>query len=170
MTEIISIGPSDPQKMPSFKSIEGFIAEMASLREDLATSMEPSSALLERIAQAIEKSAAQKALVDAAARPGGIVDVGSYLAYLLAAYPNAGAQDATIFGQLLVDDVMELAPPIAAVEIACRHWRQGSKFPPAISELLEAVKSVKTQVQNTTEFISSLPTRRDRLRRDLGEN
>jgi hypothetical protein len=122
--EIVKTTTKSPKKMPSYFWLESVLAEMAALREEVVVVREPSFELLGRIDAALSADISHQAAIVEAMRPGGIVDVGSYLAFLLAAYPNAGPHDATIFGQLLVDDVMELAPPLAAVEIACRHWRQ----------------------------------------------
>jgi hypothetical protein len=157
MTGIVKRAGSNVEKMPSFAGIEKFMTIMATVREEAAVAREPSRELLGRLDHAIALAKDQAQSFAAAAQLGGIVSV-------------AGQQDATIFGQLLIDDVMDLEPPIAAVEIACRHWRQRSKFLPAISEMLAEVKAAKDQVENTVEFVSRLPALRERMARDLPES
>lgn len=167
MTAIVKTG-GHPPDMPNYRAIEPMMEDLARLREEVAVATEPSKELLERLDTGIARTAASEAAIRRAAEPGGKIAVASYLAMLLSAYPNAGTQDAKHFGGFLHDDVMELAPPIAAVEIACRRWRQKSRFMPAISELLEDVKDYKSRVENMVEFIGRMPALRDRMRQQLG--
>ena len=169
MAGIVKVG-SGPPEMPRYAAIEPLMAELAGLREAVAIATEPSAELLTRIDTAIETMNAEGPLLAAASEPGGSIAVGTYLAMLQMAYPNAGQQDATGYGGFLYDDVMELAPPIAAVEMACRHWRQKSKFLPAIAELLVEVRAAKSQIENAVEFVARLPAVRERLARELGQS
>jgi hypothetical protein len=172
MGEIVSWsgagGP--PAQAPSFEGFEKLATALAKVREAAALAREPSKELIDRLDQAIGAAAAQRAMVQEAATVAARGIVGAYLALLMKAYTNSGLQDAKIFGRLMLEDVMSMEPPIAAVEIACRTWRRNSKFLPAISELLAEVKGAKDQVENTVEFISRLPALRERMARDHGES
>src|SRR4051812_38316373 len=97
MSGIVRAG-GEPQKMASFLAIEPFMAALAALREDVATAREPSADLLQRIDRAIEDVKLHEPGLRAAAAPGRKVDVGTYLAMLLKAYPNSGQQDARFYG------------------------------------------------------------------------
>lgn len=168
MSGVVRAG-GEPHKIATFSAIEPFMAALATLREDVATARETTPDLLQKVERAMEEARIYEPELRAAAAPGGKVDVGTYLAMLLKAYPNSGQQDARFYGGFLHDDVMDQAPPIAAVEIACRHWRQKSKFLPAIAELLVEVRAAKNQVENAVEFAGRLPALRERMARELGE-
>jgi hypothetical protein len=168
MNSVVKAG-AEPKRLPTFQQAELLIGDLAALREDVAIAREPSRELLAKMDAVIAAGEASRAVVEAAAAPGKPVNVGSYLVMLLDAYPNSGSQNAKTFGGLLFDDVIELKPPAAAVEIACRRWRQRSKFPPAISELLEEVRAAKAQIENALDFMSRLPALRARAAKELGE-
>lgn len=168
MTSMVKVCGKQITKPQVFQETERFVDVLAAVREAAATEREATSDLLAKIDGAMALVAADGAKFKKAAEPGKIVSVGTYLALLLDAYPNSGSQNAETFGGFLVDDVMELEPPIAAVEIACRRWRQRSKFPPAISEFLVEVKAAKARIVNAQEFITRLPEIRGRIARDIG--
>lgn len=167
MGELVETGGNKPE-LPSFTTFEQVWSVLKDVREAVAVAREPSQDLLERMDAAIALAARSSRDIAAAAEPSTKGVLTMYLGLLMKAYANAGLQDAKVFGRLLRDDVLSLDPPIAAVEIACRRWRQKSKFLPAISELLEEVKAAKDQVENTVVFIGRLPALRDRMARDLG--
>jgi hypothetical protein len=159
-----------PVPTPSFEDFEKVAAALAETREAAAIAREASKELIDRLDVAIDLAAQQRGQIQAASFQAARGSVGGYLALLMKAYTNSGMQDSKVFGRLMLEDVMSMEPPIAAVEIACRQWRRNSKFLPAISELLAEVKAAKDRVENTVEFISRLPALRERMARDLGES
>jgi hypothetical protein len=168
MTDVVHVAGQVISKPTSFQEAEKLAGILAKAREAAAVARESTPELLALLDAAIAAATGDEAKFKRAAAPGKIVGVGTYLALLLDAYPNSGSQNAANFGGFLVDDVMELAPPIAAVEIACRRWRQKSKFPPAISELLEEVRAAKAEIENALDFMAKLPAIRARTARELG--
>lgn len=84
-------------------------------------------------------------------------EIGAYLALLLKAYPNMGKEDASAFGRLLLEDVIDLKPSIGAMEAGCRTVRQTCKFLPAISEVLEAVRKTDMSLRGSIEKLRLLP-------------
>lgn len=169
MGELVETGGGPPE-LPSFASVERIWSVLNDLREASAMAREASQDLVDRMDAAIALAAGAQRDIAAAAEPASKGVLTMYLGLLMKAYANAGLQDAKVFGRLLRDDVLSLDPPTAAVEIACRRWRQKSKFLPAISELLAEVKAAKDQVESTVEFIGRLPALRDRMVRELGES
>lgn len=169
MTAVVKGGAGGSlSKLPSFQAAEKFMDTLAAVREAAVTARETTPDLLTQLDAAIAAVSAEEANFKKAAAPGKIVNVASYLALLLDVYANSGSRNAETFGGFLIDDVMELEPPVAAVEIACRRWRQQNDFAPKISEFLREVKAAKTRILNTQEFIARLPEIRTRVARDLG--
>ncbi len=168
MTGLVRSGGGGTPRPPSFQRIERFMDDLASVREAVTVAREPSAELLARLDAAIAMVEVQEPEFRRALVPGKIAAVGVYLAMLIDVYANSGQQNGESFGGCLVDDVMDLEPPLAAVEIACRRWRQRSKFRPAISEMLDEVRAAKARIANAQDFIAKLPAQRDRMARDLG--
>lgn len=170
MRDVVSGGGGRPPvEPPSFESIENLAAKLQQVREAAATAREPTAALLLDIDGAIQLARDQRHDIEAAATPAIKVEALVYLANLLKAFPNSGVQDAHVFGRLMLDDVLSLAPPIAAVEIGCRRWRRKSKFLPAIAELMVEVKAAKGEIESAVEFIARLPALRARVSTELGK-
>lgn len=161
-------GNAAPPSLPTFSEADSLVGKLEHARDAYAIAREPSHELLALLDVAIADAAAGAVHLARLAKPGKKLNIGSYLGLLLDAYPSSGSQNAESFGGLLLDDVMELAPPTAAVEIACRRWRQKSKFPPAISELLAEVTRLKDRIDTVIEFVPRLPAIRARMARDLG--
>jgi hypothetical protein len=167
MTAVVKVDGRETAKPPSFQGIERLMDALDAARYASSMAREASPELISQLDAAIVAAAANQEVLKKAAAPGKIVSVGTYLALLLDAYPNSGQNNSENFGGFLVDDVMELAPPIAAVEIACRRWRQRSKFRPAISELLDEVKQAKGRIESAQAFVAQLPSLRARAVKDL---
>src|SRR6266851_3245419 len=67
------------------------------------------------------------------------IEIANHLALLLKSFPNAGKDDATVFGRMLCEDVAAQQPTIGGLEAACRHLRRTNRFIPVIAEVLEAL-------------------------------
>lgn len=163
MGDLIKREASNLPKLPSFVDLEKIAGEMAKVRLAAAEDTLPSKILLERVEELISRIAPTSAQLAAQASPAPIGLVATYLGLLLKAYPNAGDKDARIFGRLLRDDVHSLDAPEAAIEIACRRWRQKSKYLPSISELMAEVRIAKVEMDGAREFAARLPALRQSL-------
>lgn len=161
MGDLIERQPTLPE-LPSFGWLEKLAAELAEARVAAAEEVLSAQALLARVDDLIAKTFPLGSL-DTQAVPAGRGIIATYLGLLLKAYPNSGGQDATIFGRLMRDDVHSLEASEAAIEIACRRWRQKSKFLPAISELMAEVRAAKSEIDGAREFAENLPALRARL-------
>ncbi len=172
MKEIVEGGKEPNEaalfRLPVFDGLESLAVQLAAVRQEAAEAREPSQELLAKLESAIAAVQDQQDAAAAGAVPAVRTVVVSYLALLFKGYINAGQQDGRVFGRLMREDILSAAPPVAAVEIACRRWRQKSKFLPAISELLAEVKAAKIEVENAVEFARRLPALRDRMARELG--
>ncbi len=160
--------PRDIEPPRSFKDFETFMADLGALRIAMALAREPTMELFQQLDAMLERCNIMAPGIAMAQQPGTSLEVGSYLAHLQAVFPNAGAADGRIYGQVLMDDVMSLRPPVAAVEIAYRRWRQKSRFLPSISEFLDEVKAAMSQMSSMAEYIAKLPAERSAMARVLG--
>lgn len=161
MHDLVEAPRGKPPAPPSFSALEPALRGIAAAREAAALADEPSAELLELIDQAIEMHGRKKAAFDQALTPIPAAGAVAYLGLLLKAFPNAGSQDAGVFGQFLRDDVMSLDPSFGAVEMACRRWRQKSKFLPAIAEMMVEVRAARDELAGIAEFVERLPAIRD---------
>jgi hypothetical protein len=156
-------------RLPTFERFEALVTSLAAVREEVAMARESSAALIDRIDGALAAVKLEDGSITIGAAPADRSVVASYLTLLFKGYINSGAGDAKVFGRLMREDVLSIAPPVAAVEIGCRRWRQKSKFLPAIAELLVEVKAAKAEVENAVEFGSRLPALRERMARELDQ-
>lgn len=154
---------------PTFTVLDPLLRNLLVVREAVILADAPSADLLSSVDHLIEVHAKCKKLFAYAIEPIPKAGAVAYLGLLLKAYPNAGSQDASTFGLFLRDDVMSLQPSFGAVEIACRRWRQRSKFLPAISEMMIEVKAARDELANAAEFVSRLPSIRKSLVDKLGK-
>ena len=76
-------------------------------------------------------------------RPATRREIAGALAGLVAAFPNAAKKELQIYGRLLAKDVSDAAPSCGALGHACTILRRTSRFLPAISEVLEAIRSAE---------------------------
>lgn len=157
-----------PPGVPSFVELEPVIKTLAAARESVAVATSPSQELLDQLNAAIGLVARCKKDLAAGFEPVSTGMLAIYLGLLIKAIPSDREMDARVFGRFLREDLMSLAPPIAAVDMACRRWRRKSKFLPAISEMMDEVRSATSEVRGTSEFIDRLPALRDRMVRELG--
>ncbi|UFX42131.1 hypothetical protein HAP47_0023000 [Bradyrhizobium sp. 41S5] len=124
---------------------------------------EPSAGLLEQLDQAIEEHRQNRAAFDQAFAPIPKAGAVAYLGLLLQAFPNGGVQHASAFGQFMRDDVMSLDPSFGAVEMACRRWRQKSRFLPAIAEMMVEVRAARDELAGVAQFVDRLPAIRNAI-------
>src|SRR5229473_3185304 len=68
--------------------------------------------------------------------PASKTQLANHLAVLLKSFPNAGKDDAEVFGRMLCEDVGAQQPSVGGIEAACRHLRRTCRFIPTISEVL----------------------------------
>lgn len=170
MRDVVSGGGrKPPAEPPNFEPIESLAAKLQQVREAAATAREPTARLLSDIDGAIQLAREHRQDIEAAAAPAIKVEAFVHLANLLKAFANSGVQDAQAFGRFMLDDIMSLSPPIAAVEIGCRRWRRRSKFLPAIAELMLEVKAAKGEIESAVEFIARLPALRAKIATELSQ-
>jgi len=160
-------GDGNLPDLPNFSSLDRVWPALAAVRRDVAEARDATQELVDKLTQAIEVTQVWAGALTEAYSPAKKMLCLAYLGLLLKAYPNSGQQDAKIFGQMLLEDVMSLSPSTGAVEMACRSWRRRSKFLPAIAEMLDEVRAADAEVQGTKEFSSRLLDLRDRLRQEL---
>jgi hypothetical protein len=70
--------------------------------------------------------------------------VASRIALLLGAYPAGSPSDPDVYTRRLVEELIAVEPTATQVEAATRVWIRTSKFLPAPSELLGAVRTART--------------------------
>jgi hypothetical protein len=153
---------------PNFEPFERLAAEIEVMRESAVMAQSATPELVASIEEMIKVASEKRDYLRRCSATATKPEAFAFLALLMKAFVNSGMQDSSVFGRLMLDDVMSMSPPIAAVEIACRRWRRKSKFLPAIAELLVELKMAKDQVENTVDFISRLPALRERMARDVG--
>ncbi|MGY4224402.1 threonine dehydrogenase-like Zn-dependent dehydrogenase [Bradyrhizobium sp. USDA 4503] len=163
MRDLVEQPRGKPPAPPSFSRLEPALRELAAAREAAALSDEPSAELLRTLDRAIEIHGQNKATFDQALAPIPKAGAVAYLGLLLQAFPNGGVQQASAFGQFMREDVMSLDPSFGAVEMACRRWRQKSKFLPAIAEMMVEVRAARDELAGIAEFVDRLPAIRNSL-------
>lgn len=114
-------------------------------------------AAAEAVRPLLAASAAIEQSINQSLRQATEQEIGVYLVLLLKAFPHAGKEDRSAFGRMLQEDVIDLKPSIGAMESGCRAVRQTSKFLPAISEVLEAVRNADTSLRGSVERLRLLP-------------
>ncbi|MHC2250981.1 hypothetical protein ACVILK_000673 [Bradyrhizobium embrapense] len=163
MRDLVEPQRGKPPAPPSFSGLEPPLRAIAAAREATALADEPSVELLGQVDKAIAAHRENRAALEQALAPIPVAGAVAYLGLLVKAYPNAGSQDAGVFGQFLRDDVMSLDPSFGAVEMACRRWRQKSKFLPTIAEMMVEVRAAREELAGIAEFVQRLPTIRNAL-------
>lgn len=168
MNEIVRGSSRQPVEPPSFASIEPVLAALSAAREASVIARVASPQLLAQLNGAMDLALRRQGELSAATQMPTSQVAGYYLAVLMQAYSTTGLHDAKGFGRLLLEDVLASKTSVSAIEIACRRWRRGHKFLPAISELLAEMADVQRQVDAAVEFVARLPDLRDRCARELG--
>jgi hypothetical protein len=113
-------------------------------------------------------SAASEAIA-AAERPATTREIAVTLGRLLKAFPNAGKADVETFGELLVGDVIDARPSIAAVVQGCTKLRRTAKFLPVIAEVLDALREVDDGIRAAKLRLEAMPARVVELKRAVEE-
>lgn len=112
---------------------------------------------------------AASGVIAAAERPATTREIAVTLGRLLKAFPNAGKADVETFGELLVGDVIDVRPSIAAVVQGCTKLRRTCKFLPNIAEVLEALREVDDGIRAARLRREAMPARVAELRRAVEE-
>lgn len=131
-------------------------------RQEQAKIVEEAESLLAAVSAASEAIAA-------AERSATTREIAVALGRLLKAFPNAGKADVETFGELLVGDVIDARPSIAAVVQGCTKLRRTCKFLPVIAEVLEAIREVDDGIRAARLRLKAMPARVAELRRAVGE-
>lgn len=95
--------------------------------------------------------------VELSLRPATNEEIASQLTLLMGAFPNAGKDDRTIFGRVLVEDVIAQRPGILPLLQGISQVRRTSKFLPSIAEVLEAITGVERRLHSTLVRIADYP-------------
>ncbi len=152
---------------PNYEAVQAAAYRVLVLRKDITmANFKPSQDLLQQIEAVLSDGNLLTVLAPAAQR-GDATEVVAHLAVLQKSFANAGQAEASVFGKLMAADVYSLRPSAAAVEIACRTWRQTQKFLPAISEIMDAVRREQENLVSAVDFLKKLPETRARMQRDL---
>jgi hypothetical protein len=172
MNDIVRAGAEESAllRLPTFDRFEQIAEALARVREEAAQAREPTKELVEHLDTAIALTSGGASEIAAASAKASKVEVANFLALLGKSYLNSKAQDVRIFAQVMLADVMAMQPTLGAIEIACRRWRQRTRFMPEIAELLGELRAAKGQVENTVEFIGRLPALRECMAREIGQS
>jgi hypothetical protein len=65
------------------------------------------------------------------------------IAFLIGAFPGSTAPDPVVYGRAMVLEVMAAQPSQLALHFACSRLRRNLKWPPAISQVLDALRDVQ---------------------------
>jgi hypothetical protein len=95
--------------------------------------------------------------------PASKVQIATQTALLLKSFPNAGKDNAEIFGRTLCQDVGSQAPTTGGLEAACRKLRRTCNFIPTIAEVLAALAEAEASQAKTIGMLAGLPEHRKRL-------
>jgi hypothetical protein len=96
-------------------------------------------------------------------KPATNIEIAKHLALLLKSFPNAGKDNAEMFGRMLCEDVAAQQPTIGGLEAACRHLRRTSRFIPVIAEVLTALAGAEASQRQIIEKLYYLPGHRQKL-------
>lgn len=113
-------------------------------------------------------SAAPEAIARAQ-RPATAKEIAVNLGMLLKAFPNSGRDDVRAFGDMLIADVRDEGPSIAAVVRGCAKLRRTAKFLPVIAEVLEAIREVDDGIRAARLRLETMPARVAELKRSVEE-
>jgi hypothetical protein len=109
-----------------------------------------------RFCAANDMEALQSALKEADA-PASNQEIATQLAATVAAFPNAGKTDLSIYGRMLAEDVAATCPSRFVLYAGCHQLRTQSAFLPTIRESIEAFNSQAQIIYLGTNALESLP-------------
>lgn len=160
MGDLVETGGGGVPDVQTFDALDPVWSELDDVRTEVVTAYQVSAGLLAKIDQAMATTGRRRTEIEAASRPISRGNLALHLSLLLKSYPNAGSQDAAVFGRFMREDVLSLEPSVGAVDLACRRWRRKSKFLPAISEMMDEVRSAQSQISGAIDFVRRLPALR----------
>lgn len=163
MGELVETGGGAPALPPSFEKLDSVWRRIDEVRTASATAASPSAELLAELDAMMGLVGRHAADLKAAAAPASKGELAIHLGLLFKSFPNAGVQDAKIFGRMMRDDVLSLEPTVGAIDLGCRRWRRKSRFLPAIAEMMDEVRAAKSQIDGAAEFVASLPALRAKV-------
>jgi hypothetical protein len=117
-------------------------------------------ATIDELTPAVDKLCTQLAKLN---EPATKRDIANHLAVLLKSFPNAGKDNAEVFGRMLVEDVAAMLPTIGGLEAACRHLRRTNRFIPVIAEVLTALEAAEASQRLSSRILSSFPEYRRKI-------
>lgn len=147
-----------------FRELEPFTQGMLDICKKVAAPRLYGERLRADLSQAIELAEKSKNALAAGLLPATKPVVFAYVHDLKACYFNEPIS-ATRYAAFVLEDVMSLAPPTAAVATATRRWRATQARPPSERELIAAVKDVQDELEWAVEFSLSLPALQERFSR-----
>jgi hypothetical protein len=165
--DLVETGGGAPALPPNFEKLDKVWGRIDEARTASATAFSPSAQLLSDLDAVIDLVGRHAGDIQAAAAPISKGDLAIHLGLLFKSFPNAGVQDARIFGKMMRDDVLSLQPTVGAIDLGCRRWRRKSKFLPAIAEMMEEVRSAQSQIEGAVDFVRRLPALRADMARKL---
>jgi hypothetical protein len=117
-------------------------------------------AVIDELAPAVDKLWIK---VEKLNKPAKKLDVANHLALLLKSFPNAGKDNAEVFGRMLCEDVAAQQPTIGGLEAACRNLRRTNRFIPVIAEVLTALDAAEASQRQIIRSLSSFPEYRRKI-------
>jgi hypothetical protein len=96
-------------------------------------------------------------------KPATKIEIANHLALLLKSFPNAGKDNAEVFGRMLCEDVAAQQPTAGGLEAACRQLRRTCRFIPTIAEVLEALDKAEGTQRQIIRTLSSFPEHRRKI-------
>jgi len=118
---------------------------------------------LQKVEMELARAESIAPLLDEASRPATKAEVLSSLTAMLVAFSNHGKGDTAKFGALLIADITESRPSIAALKIGCRTVRQTSEFFPTVAAVFKAIAAVDESIADFRKQLGRLQRHRERL-------
>jgi hypothetical protein len=167
MTNVVKLNENLPRALPAeqtTRDVSTFLDRWhRAHNEDRPRGLSHHEHLLTVIETMLPEAEALLARVEKFSAPASKTQLANHLAVLLKSFPNAGKDDAEVFGRMLCEDVGAQHPTVGGIEAACRHLRRTSRFIPTISEVLAALAEAEESQRKTIVVLSSFPTQRERL-------
>ncbi len=160
-TDIVKIADNLPRALPAEQTTRdaaAFIHRWNLARsEQRAPNLSYHEHLLQVAEAVLPESETHLARIQQLSAPASKVQIANHLALLLKSFPNAGKDNAEVFGRMLCEDVGAQQPTIGALEAACRVLRRTSRFIPTIAEALEALTAAEESQRKTIAILKNFP-------------
>ena len=167
MSDIVKFSEKLPRALPEeqiHRDAKAFIdSYYRASNEKRAAGVTHNQHLLATIETMLPDAEKHLARVEKLSAPAEKVQIAKHLALLLKSFPNAGKDNAEIFGRMLCEDVGAQAPTISGLEAACRQLRRNCLFIPTIAEVLTALTEVEEHQRKVISMLAGLPEHRQRL-------